>query len=135
MNQKGFANIILVVVIVILVGAVGYFAFVKTSEPVAQQPTPTQTKTSISNTPAPTTEKLFALWEGVALKLPVRAKINEKSVFIDNSEFRITGSPTGLCPGPSGREDLSNGVNCTYEDNSSLTNISVLRLWKDSRGV
>ncbi|MDO8591044.1 MAG: hypothetical protein Q7R65_03660 [bacterium] len=37
MNQKGFANIILVVVIVvILVGAVGYFAFVKKSEPVAQ---------------------------------------------------------------------------------------------------
>ncbi len=31
MNQKGFANIILVVVIVILVGAVGYFAFVKKS--------------------------------------------------------------------------------------------------------
>ena len=29
MNQKGFANIILVVVIVILVGAIGYFAFTK----------------------------------------------------------------------------------------------------------
>ena len=36
MNQKGFANIILVVVVVILLGAVGYFAFVKKSEPVAQ---------------------------------------------------------------------------------------------------
>lgn len=34
MNQKGFANIILVIVIVaVLVGAVGYFAFVKKSEP------------------------------------------------------------------------------------------------------
>lgn len=51
MNQKGFANIILVIVIVILVGAVGYFAFVKKSEPIAQQSTPTpvatQTKTSV----------------------------------------------------------------------------------------
>ncbi len=55
-QQKGFANIILVVVIVILVGAVGYFAFVKKSEPVAQQPTPTpgQTKTPVSPTPTPT---------------------------------------------------------------------------------
>ncbi len=49
MNQKGFANIILVVVIVILVGLVGYFAFVKKSGPVAQQPTPTSTQ--VSNTP------------------------------------------------------------------------------------
>jgi uncharacterized membrane protein len=56
MHRKGFVNIILVVVIVILVGAVGYFAFVKKSEPVAQQPTPTpvQTKTPIS--PIPTSE-------------------------------------------------------------------------------
>lgn len=54
MNQKGFANIILVVVIVILLGVVGYFAFVKKSEPIAQQPapTPTQSKTPISPTPA-----------------------------------------------------------------------------------
>ncbi|MDO8728899.1 MAG: hypothetical protein Q7K26_03285 [bacterium] len=50
-NQKGFANIILVVVIVVLAGVVGYFAFVKKSEPIAQQPTPTPTQT---NTPAPT---------------------------------------------------------------------------------
>jgi hypothetical protein len=57
-NQKGFANIILVVVIVILVGAVGYFALIKKSEPVAQQPTPTpiQTKTPISPTPTPKDE-------------------------------------------------------------------------------
>jgi len=42
MNQKGFANIILVVVVIaILVGTVGYFAFIKKSEPIAQQPTTT----------------------------------------------------------------------------------------------
>ena len=56
MNQKGFANIILVIVILALLGAVGYFVFVKKSEPITQQPTPTptQTKTPVSPTPAPT---------------------------------------------------------------------------------
>ncbi|MBI4160785.1 MAG: hypothetical protein HY506_02660 [Candidatus Yanofskybacteria bacterium] len=48
--EKGFANIILIVAAVILVGAVGYFAFVKKSEPVAQQPTPTPTPTPKSET-------------------------------------------------------------------------------------
>ncbi len=51
MNQKGFANIILIVVIVAIVVVGGYFAFVKKSEPVAQQPTPTQTNTTVSPTP------------------------------------------------------------------------------------
>jgi len=54
-NQKGFANIILILsIIVILVGAVGYFSFVKKSEPIAQQsptPTPTQTQKPVSSTP------------------------------------------------------------------------------------
>lgn len=56
MNQKGFANIILVVVIVILLGAVGYFAFIKKSEPVAQQtntPNPASTQTVKSPEPTP----------------------------------------------------------------------------------
>lgn len=46
MSQKGFANIILVIVIIIFVGVVGYFAFVKKSEPIVQQPTPTLDKTA-----------------------------------------------------------------------------------------
>lgn len=50
MNQKGFANIIFVIVIVALVGAGGYFVFVKKS-PIVQQPEPTQTPTQ---TPTPT---------------------------------------------------------------------------------
>lgn len=50
MNQKGFANIILVVVIVLLLGAVGYFAFVKKSEPVAQQSTANQKTNDAKNT-------------------------------------------------------------------------------------
>lgn len=53
-NQKGFANIILIAVIVVLVGAVGYFAFVKKSEPVAERSMPTSITTPIqTTTPAP----------------------------------------------------------------------------------
>lgn len=52
MNQKGFANIVLIAVVVILVGAVGYFAFVKKSEPVAQQPTPSQNQQVSLRTPS-----------------------------------------------------------------------------------
>ncbi|MBI2096278.1 MAG: hypothetical protein HYT43_01430 [Candidatus Taylorbacteria bacterium] len=82
MNQKGFANIILVIVIVILVGAVGYFALVKKSPEVTQQtntltptnnqqnsqPSPTQTQTpkypihtpkSPTPTPTPQNKNVF----------------------------------------------------------------------------
>ena len=58
-NQKGFVNIALVVAIIaVLVGTVGYFAFVKESEPITQQttPTPVQTETSASQTPTPNNE-------------------------------------------------------------------------------
>ncbi len=61
-NQKGFTNIILIVVIVAIVAVGGYFVFSKKSEPIAQQPTPTPTqtntptKTSASPIPAPKDE-------------------------------------------------------------------------------
>ena len=42
MNQKGFVNIILIVVVVILAGIAGYFVLVKKSEPVVTSPTITQ---------------------------------------------------------------------------------------------
>ncbi|MFH1769497.1 MAG: hypothetical protein ABH833_02410 [Parcubacteria group bacterium] len=53
MNQKGFKNIILVVAIILLVGVVGYFVFVKKSEPIAQQPTliPTQAANTFESNP------------------------------------------------------------------------------------
>ena len=64
MNQKGFANIVLVIVIVVLVGAVGYFAFVKKMEPVTQQPTsPATTQTSTPQQPSPTPINETANWK------------------------------------------------------------------------
>lgn len=43
MNQKGFTNIVLTIVVVAIVAVGGYFVFVKKSEPVAQPQTPTNT--------------------------------------------------------------------------------------------
>jgi|SRR3989344_8701798 len=58
-NQKGFANVVLIIVIVAIVAVGGYFAFIKKSEPVAQQPTPTQTNTTVS--PIPTSKPKLTL--------------------------------------------------------------------------
>lgn len=55
-QQKSFVNIILVVVIIVLLGVVGYFVFIKKSEPIAQQPTLTIAPTLIS---APTSSAVF----------------------------------------------------------------------------
>lgn len=54
MYRKGFSNTISIVVAVILLGAFGYFAFVKNSEPIAQQPTPTPAQTQKPVSPTPT---------------------------------------------------------------------------------
>jgi len=89
MNQKGFANIILVIVIVILVGAVGYFAFVKKSEPIAQQPTPTATtkETPKQNSPTPTpTPTTTASTKIITLTSPKNGLTYSQS-----SQIRITG--------------------------------------------
>ncbi len=57
-NQKGFANIILIAIVVAIVAIGGYFVFVKKSEPVAQQsPSPvtnTPSAPTVSPTPTPT---------------------------------------------------------------------------------
>lgn len=47
MNQKGFANIILIVVIVILAGTVGYFVLLQKPSPIIQLPSGNSTLTEI----------------------------------------------------------------------------------------
>ena len=59
MNQKGFVNIVLVVIIVAIIAVSGYFVFIKKSKPVDEQKisTTTPTETAKQNTnqpPAPT---------------------------------------------------------------------------------
>ncbi len=49
MNQKGFVNIILVVVIVILAGAIGYLALIKIKQPTSQPPAPSVGQFSLDN--------------------------------------------------------------------------------------
>ena len=51
MNRKGFATIVLIALVVVLAGVVGYFAFVKKSELITQQPTPTPSPTLTPTTP------------------------------------------------------------------------------------
>lgn len=58
--KKGFANIILVGVIVVLIAIGVYFAFRKNLEPVAQQPIPTIAQT---NTSTPTSKNETANWK------------------------------------------------------------------------
>lgn len=53
-NQKGFVNTILIAVVVIIVGVGGYFVFVKKSEPVTPQPTPSPILLPPTQTPGPT---------------------------------------------------------------------------------
>lgn len=50
MNQKGFANIAFVVVIVAIIAVGGYFIFIKKSEPIARQQTFTSTWKTFTNT-------------------------------------------------------------------------------------
>ena len=52
MNQKGFVNIILIIVVVAIIAVGGYFVFVKKSGPIVQQRTPT-----------PTTQDKIANWK------------------------------------------------------------------------
>ena len=58
MNQKGFANIVLIVLVVMFVGVLGYFVLTKQQEPPIQQsttppPTTVQTPTQQELTPTP----------------------------------------------------------------------------------
>jgi len=62
MNQKGFANIVLVLVVVVLVGVAGYFVFSRMSAPSPTPQTsvntmPTQPTNAVTQPTSPTTNK------------------------------------------------------------------------------
>lgn len=90
MNQKGFINIWIVVLVVIVAGVLGYFTFVKKSEPVTKQtsttqiPPPVSTQTS-NNQNAPTPQNETANWKvyrsekyRFELRYPPSLQINEE---------------------------------------------------------
>ena len=82
MNQKGFANIILVIVIVIFLGVVGYFVFVKKSGQIAQQPTSTPTQ-AIAPTKTP-----------VSSNEPVTYTKNDQLFTVSKKEFVVSNKFT-----------------------------------------
>lgn len=95
-QQKGFANIILIVVIVALVGVVGYFAFVKKSEPIAQQPTPTPTQTTISTKTPPPTPTPIATEKASGIIKSVYSNSGKNYIDIDYIELNPNWTPGGM---------------------------------------
>ena len=102
MNQKGFVNIILIVVIVILAGAVGYFVLVRKSAPVVQQsPTPTPASTKTAN-PSPTSSEQWKQYQNIrnySLKYPADWQLKESAQIVwirdssQNALFKVNVFP------------------------------------------
>lgn len=94
MNQKGFANIILIVLVVVLAGTIGYFVLRQKQEPVIQQAiTPPSTATTLQPT-APTSADEIANWKtyrnekyGFEVKYPPSFEVRE--------EWKIYPGPRG----------------------------------------
>ncbi len=91
MNQKGFVNIALIILVVIIVGVGGYFAFSKKSEPITQQtptsqnPTPPATQTQNDNSQTTTTQDKTVSWKtytnvkyGIEFKYPPSLALTER---------------------------------------------------------
>ncbi len=99
-NQKGFANIALVVVIVVLVGAVGYFAFVKKSEPIAEQPTHTPTQTNPVGATPQSNEKTYRnTTYGFELKHPLNWNLKNNILsFSTKNGYAATLGVEGTSP-------------------------------------
>jgi hypothetical protein len=144
--QRGFiVPLLLIIIAILVVGGGAYFYTQNKSEnpSVAGNVTLPQATSTTQALTTQSPEQLFIPYPAapeLILKLPARAIIKDNIVLIDNAEFQIIGGMVGLCPASPNSEEggkvgLSNGVNCTYEDDKSLPNIDVLRFWKDSRGI
>ena len=139
LNQKGFANIVLVIVIVLVIGAVGYFAFIKRSSPIAQQPTPSQANNTVS--PAQIQQNETATWKdyksnfGYTIKYPTdwQYKVLSSDIVCFGKEVKIVeqdiegGRPT-RCDGdhilvwaePGSKTDLEGTIKSRREINPNV---------------
>lgn len=87
-HQKGVANIILIIVIVILMGVIGYFALVKkSSERTRQTSTPNPNPTETQKSPTPTATISTANWKiyrnnlyGFEVKYPATWELDSKTI-------------------------------------------------------
>jgi len=131
MNNKGFANIVLIVLVVVLAGVAGYFALTREQKPTAQQttPSPLTTPTPISQQPSPTPTNEMASWKTyrntfsrIELKYPQSWKLTETEEFKDKVSMGMSlfslESATGDCriilSEAGGGGNL--GADLTYED-------------------
>ncbi|MDO8569355.1 MAG: hypothetical protein Q7R89_01035 [bacterium] len=120
-NQKGFANIVLIVVIVmVVVGAVGYFAFVKKSEPIVQQPTPTQTNTP-APTPTPTPTASQVPNEDTLIKQLLASWVTIQS------KFSSKAGESGTYNQPSKVQFIAKDTFLVYYDDGLVDHISILQ--------
>jgi len=99
MNQKGFANIILIAVIIILIGVVvGYFVFVKKSRAPASTSMPITTTTSTPTvTPTPTsTHNQNTTEKAIGIIKAVYSKSGKNYIDIDYVELNPNWVPGGM---------------------------------------
>lgn len=152
-KQKGFAPILIVIIIAVLVG--GYFIYQNKNKPTLQlQP---QNSVNTPKTPQPTASPSATVVEtnnnlyilqyifkkgpkynndenhyDIIIKLPQGSATDNtnKTLILNGSKYKITGidKTFGLCP----MED--DGSGCTYNDDSSGI-AKPLRIWKDNSGV
>ncbi len=141
-QQKGFTNIVLIVLVVVLAGVVGYFTLVKKSPEIAQQTnTPTPTPIQIQNptptpTPAPTiVSNIFTYKSKPGDKVGgmVLSKINHPTSQTEPAgpdyvyaEFTGTITVTGRLSAPTGNPE-DGGMGPEYSLNN-LTQDSLKRL-------
>lgn len=90
MNQKGFANIVLIVLVVILVGTVGYLAFNQKSSTSTPTPLPTPVPGPKNNTVS------ISLGQQFTLKKAQVAKIADTGLGIEITAFYNSPCPAGV---------------------------------------
>ena len=115
MNQKGFINVFLIILVIALVGVVGYFVFVKKSEvvtyqtPISQTTPPTSTQVT-NNQPTPKSANQTTDWKTYRddkLKYEFRYPPFSCEVqrMMGDTSFVACYLPKGQNGGPKGNDD------------------------------